>query len=171
MSARQYAAACQSAGRLDQLPAELLGKVVLYLDVPSLTDFRRVNRRAMDTVRRRLCTTVRRHHQALSQNCPRYSQYQGRCIRLQCVVQNTMHILVFHVRALWRPYVIDFGRQADWGYFCIGCRQELEETGRHFRAKYTREGILGHMARYGSVKGMPRIPGRYLYVNPNGKQD
>ena len=39
-----------SAGRLDQLPAELLVQVLLYTDLPSLTRFRRVNRRAMELV-------------------------------------------------------------------------------------------------------------------------
>ncbi|PNS19669.1 Nucleic-acid-binding protein from mobile element jockey [Sphaceloma murrayae] len=38
------------AGRLDQLPAELLTQVLLWLDLPSLTDFRRVNRRTMELV-------------------------------------------------------------------------------------------------------------------------
>lgn len=39
-----------SAGKLDQLPAELLIQALLYTDVPSLTCFRRVNRRAMQLV-------------------------------------------------------------------------------------------------------------------------
>jgi hypothetical protein len=36
--------------QLDQLPAELLIQVLLYIDIPSLTVFRRVNRRAMQLV-------------------------------------------------------------------------------------------------------------------------
>ena len=39
-----------SVGQLDQLPSELLILVLLYTDIPSLTRFRRVNRRAMDLV-------------------------------------------------------------------------------------------------------------------------
>ncbi|KAF4982500.1 hypothetical protein FZEAL_1893 [Fusarium zealandicum] len=39
-----------SAGQLDRLPAELLIQVLLYTDLPSLTRFRRVNRRAMELV-------------------------------------------------------------------------------------------------------------------------
>lgn len=39
-----------SVGQLDQLPAELLIQVLLYNDMPSLTSFRRVNRRAMELV-------------------------------------------------------------------------------------------------------------------------
>ncbi len=39
-----------SDGQLDQLPAELLIQVFLQLDIPSLTIFRRVNRRAMELV-------------------------------------------------------------------------------------------------------------------------
>lgn len=38
------------AGRLDLLPAELIAEVLLVLDLPSLTAFRRVNRRAMSLV-------------------------------------------------------------------------------------------------------------------------
>lgn len=38
------------AGRLDLLPAELIAEVLLALDLPSLTAFRRVNRRAMGLV-------------------------------------------------------------------------------------------------------------------------
>ncbi|PHH63083.1 hypothetical protein CDD81_6328 [Ophiocordyceps australis] len=37
-------------GQLDTLPAELISKVLLQLDVVSLTNLRRVNRRAMDMV-------------------------------------------------------------------------------------------------------------------------
>lgn len=39
-----------SAGTLDRLPAELVAQILLALDLPSLTTFRRVNRRAMDLV-------------------------------------------------------------------------------------------------------------------------
>lgn len=38
------------AGRLDTLPGELVAEVLLALDLPSLTVFRRVNRRAMSLV-------------------------------------------------------------------------------------------------------------------------
>ncbi|KAG6106238.1 hypothetical protein E4U13_007535, partial [Claviceps humidiphila] len=59
---------------------------------------------------------------------------------------------------------------ADWGYFCVGCLDELQETGRHFRTKYTREGISEHMARYGLLKKMFIKYDRYLHVKPNGEQ-
>ena len=62
------------------------------------------------------------------------------------------------------PYLLDGGRQADWGYFCLGCREEREEKTRHFRIKYTGEGILEHVARYGPVKEMPMIPRRFMHV-------
>ena len=62
------------------------------------------------------------------------------------------------------PYLFDAGRQADWGYFCLGCSEEKEEATRHFRIKYTREEMLGHIARYGPVKEMPRIPNRFMHV-------
>ncbi|KAI5861422.1 hypothetical protein GGS23DRAFT_576753 [Durotheca rogersii] len=61
------------------------------------------------------------------------------------------------------PYLLDAGRQVDWGCFCLGCRDETDETARHFRIKYTREGILEHIARHGPVREMPRIPGRFMH--------
>lgn len=39
-----------SAGKLGQLPAELLIQILQQIDIPSLTRFRRVNRRAMELV-------------------------------------------------------------------------------------------------------------------------
>lgn len=53
-----------SAGHLDQLPAELLLQVLLQTDIPSLTRFRSVNRRAMELV-----DSVRQYV-ALIQHCP-----------------------------------------------------------------------------------------------------
>src|SRR5260370_40403435 len=64
------------------------------------------------------------------------------------------------------PYLLDAGHQADWGYFCLGCREEEEEKMRHFRIKYTREDMLEHIVRYGSVEETPRIPGRFMHVTP-----
>lgn len=40
----------QSLGQLDLLPLEILTEILLLIDVISLTDFRRVNKRAMQTV-------------------------------------------------------------------------------------------------------------------------
>jgi hypothetical protein len=65
------------------------------------------------------------------------------------------------------PYLLDAGRQADRGYFCLGCRDEKEEKTRHFRNKYTREDMLEHVARYGPVEETPRIPGRFMHVKHN----
>lgn len=62
------------------------------------------------------------------------------------------------------PYLFDSGRYSDWGYFCLGCKEEKEEETRHFRIKYTRKEISEHIARYGPVKETPRIPGRFMYV-------
>ncbi|CZT13066.1 uncharacterized protein RAG0_16659 [Rhynchosporium agropyri] len=61
-------------------------------------------------------------------------------------------------------YLLDAGRQADWGYFCLGCKEEKQEDTRHFRIKYTKGDILEHFARHGKVKVMPRIPGRFMHV-------
>ncbi|KAG6183130.1 hypothetical protein E4U36_002856 [Claviceps purpurea] len=286
-SAERSIPACQSAGQLDQLPAELLIKVVLYLDVPSLTDFRRVNRRAMEIVDsvpqyaaiikhcpnivrailsikadafdcnvlyktlstfscstcerfgdhlylincRRVCyhcftrrleyfpLTVGRASSLIThdmiQRCKATSNRQylrvanipniqslpgdyctawvgrnrGNLVRkrLQLFdrgavirdvtscglpkIDNTTREPLRFMTIITAPYLIDFGRQTDWGYFCVGCQDEVKERGRHFRTKYTREGILKHMARYGPVKEMPNIPRRYLHVKPNGEQD
>ncbi|KAG5923921.1 hypothetical protein E4U61_002086 [Claviceps capensis] len=254
-SAERSIPACQSAGQLDQLPAELLVKVVLYLDIPSLTDFRRVNRRAMeivdsvpqytaiikhcpDIVRailsikadafdcnvlyktlstfscstcerfgdhiylidcRRVCyhcfterleyfpLTVGRasklvNHDMIQRrkatrsrqylrvaNIPNIQSLPGKyCTawagrdggnsarkRLQLFdrgavirdvasvvfqkIDNTTREPLRFMTIITAPYLIDFGRQADWGYFCVGCQEEIEETGRHFRTKYTRQ--------------------------------
>lgn len=62
------------------------------------------------------------------------------------------------------PYLSDFGRRADWGYFCLGCKEEKEEQTRHFRMKYTREDVLEHIARHGPVEETPRIPGRFMHI-------
>ncbi|KAG5942151.1 hypothetical protein E4U59_001312 [Claviceps monticola] len=259
--------ACQSAGQLDQLPAELLVIVLLYLDVPSLTNFRRVNRRAMDIVDsvpqyaalikhcpnivrailsikadafdcnvlyktlstfscstcerfgdhlylidcRRVCyhcfterleyfpltvgrasklvnhdmiqrskATSSRQYLRLAnipsiqslpgQYCTAWADKGGNWARkrlqlfdrgavildLNCCglpkTDNTTREPLRFMAIITAPYLIDFGRQADWGYFCVGCLDELRKTGRHFRTKYTREGISEHMARYGPVK-------------------
>jgi hypothetical protein len=40
----------QPVGRLDLLPLELVSEILLALDIPTLTSFRRVNRRAMELV-------------------------------------------------------------------------------------------------------------------------
>ncbi|KAG6151611.1 hypothetical protein E4U37_004695 [Claviceps purpurea] len=257
-SAERSIPACQSAGQLDQLPAELLIKVVLYLDVPSLTDFRRVNRRAMEIVDsvpqyaaiikhcpnivrailsikadafdgnvlyktlstfscstcerfgdhlylincRRVCyhcftrrleyfpLTVGRASSLIThdmiQRCKATSNRQylrrlqlfdrGAVIRdvISCglpKIDNTTREPLRFMTIITAPYLIDFGRQTDWGYFCVGCQDEVKERGRHFRTKYTREGILKHMARYGPVKEMPNIPRRYLHIKPSGEQD
>jgi len=267
-----------SAGKLDQLPAELLIQVLLYTDVPSLTRFRRVNRRAMqlvdsvpqyatiikhcpDIIRaivsieadafdcnalyatlsttrcstcerfgdhlylidcRRVCYfcftrrleyfpltigrassfftsggTQQRHaatsrQRLLAANPPSVLSLPGRYCsawaneggqlarkRLQlfdrrAVIQDLVgsdlpkldrttkepHRFMAIITA---PYLFESGRQVDWGYFCLGCKDEKEET-RHFRIKYAREEILEHVARYGPIKETPRIPGRFMHV-------
>ncbi|KAF5021563.1 hypothetical protein F66182_6392 [Fusarium sp. NRRL 66182] len=49
------------------------------------------------------------------------------------------------------PYLFDSGRQADWGCFCLGCKEEKEEKARHFRIKYTRKEVSEHIMRFGQV--------------------
>ncbi|KAF2871874.1 hypothetical protein BDV95DRAFT_492500 [Massariosphaeria phaeospora] len=268
-----------SAGKLDQLPAELLIKVLLYSDVPSLTRFRRVNRRAMQLVDsvpqyaaiikhcpniirailslqadafdcnalyatlitsrcstcerfgdhlylidcRRVChfcftqrleyfpLTVGRasafftsdgaqqRHSITSRqrlrtaNLPSVLSLPGRyCTawadgggnlapkRLQLFdrkavmedlagsgrpkLDKTTREPLRFMTIITAPYLFDYGRQANWGYFCIGCKDEKEENTRHYRIKYTREEVLEHVARYGPVKEMPDIPRRFMHV-------
>ncbi|TDL27795.1 hypothetical protein BD410DRAFT_781689 [Rickenella mellea] len=62
------------------------------------------------------------------------------------------------------PVLLNAGRQADRGYFCLGCWDETEEKTKHFRIKYTTQGILEHIASYGRVVRTPRIPGRFMHV-------
>ncbi|KAI1179970.1 hypothetical protein F4777DRAFT_355409 [Nemania sp. FL0916] len=64
------------------------------------------------------------------------------------------------------PYLLDSGRRVDWGYFCTGCKEEKEEETKHFRIKYTKAGLVEHLARYGPVEEMPRIPGRFTHATP-----
>ncbi|KAG6083484.1 hypothetical protein E4U31_006825 [Claviceps sp. LM219 group G6] len=85
-------------------------------------------------------------------------------------IDNTTREPLRFMTIITATYLIDFGRQTDWGYFCVGCLDELQETGRHSRTKYTREGISEHMARYGLLKKMFIKYDRYLHVKPNGEQ-
>lgn len=39
------------------------------------------------------------------------------------------------------------GQSADWGYYCIGCRED-KEPATHFRIKYTTDDILDHLERH-----------------------
>jgi hypothetical protein len=68
------------------------------------------------------------------------------------------------VAIITAPYPFNSGLQADWGYFCLGCKEEKEEKTRHFRIKYTRKEVSEHIARYGPVKETPGIPGRFMHV-------
>ncbi|RMD39300.1 hypothetical protein DV735_g5829, partial [Chaetothyriales sp. CBS 134920] len=253
-----------SAGRLDQLPAELLIQVLLYLDIVSLTDLRRVNRRTMELVNSvpqykaviKHCPNIIRailslHADGFDCNklyttlstsrcstCKRFGDHLyliacrrvcyfcftrrpeyfpltiGRASSLFCTSEGTQQRGAVTSRQRLRaaklpsvlslpgryctawaseggnlarkrlrlfdrqpvipklagsgppkadkttreprrfmaiitaPYLFDSGMQADWGYFCLGCKDETEEDARHFRTKYTREEMSGHVARH-----------------------
>ena len=62
------------------------------------------------------------------------------------------------------PVLLNGGQQVDRGFFCLGCRDEVEENTKHFRIKYTTEDLLGHIASYGRVERTPKIPGRFMHV-------
>ena len=66
------------------------------------------------------------------------------------------------------PYLFDAGRRADWGYFCLGCKNVKGPSTNHYRVKYTREEMLEHLAKYGPVEDMPGIPGRFVHVSRVG---
>ncbi|KAM9880931.1 hypothetical protein VDGL01_04939 [Verticillium dahliae] len=186
------------AGQLDQLPAELLIQILLQIDIPSLTHFRLVNRRAMGLVdpipqmQQREAISARQLLQSANppsvlslpgRYCTAWGSGGGNLARKrlqlfdrQSVVQSLTGSSVPKLDKTTReprrfmaiitaPHLLDAGRQADWGYFCLGCREEKEEKTNHFRIKYIREDILEHIARYGSVEEMPRIPGRFMHVS------
>ena len=62
------------------------------------------------------------------------------------------------------PVLLNAGRQVDQGSFCPGCRDETDEKTKHFRIKYTTEDMSEHIASYGRVERMPRIPGEFMHV-------
>ncbi|KAH7127370.1 hypothetical protein EDB81DRAFT_907605 [Dactylonectria macrodidyma] len=250
-----------SAGQLDQLPAELLIQILLSVDIPSLTRFRRVNRRARElvdsvppyaaiikhcpniirailslqadafdchvlyaTLSSTRCSTCERFGDHLylidcrrvcyfcftrrleyfpltigrasrlftpritpggTQKCSaitKRQQLRGNVLRkrlqlfdrraviqdiagcgLPKVEKTTREPLRF-MAIITAPHLFDSGLRADWGYFCLGCMEEKEENTRHFRIKYTREEVSEHIARFGPVKEIPRIPGRFMHV-------
>lgn len=273
-----------SAGQLDQLPAELLIQVLLQIDIPSLTHFRRVNRRAMELVDsvpqyaalikhcpniirailsiqadafdcatlfrtlsttrcstckrfgdhlylidcRRVCyfcftrrleyfpltigqassfftcdgtqqrkaNTTRRQllHAANPPSvlslpgryCTAWGSDGGNSVRKRLQLFDRQAVVPSlagsglpkldkttreprrFMALITAPYLLDAGRQADWGYFCLGCREEKGEKTRHFRIKYTRADMREHVMRYGPVEETPRIPGRFMHVPSNG---
>ncbi|KAK0634647.1 hypothetical protein B0T17DRAFT_12682 [Bombardia bombarda] len=257
-----------SAGQLDQLPAELLIQVLLYTDLPSLTRFRRVNRRAMELVDSvpqyaaiiKYCPNIIRAILSIQADafdcdvlyvtlsttrcstCERFGNYLylidcrrvcyfcftrrpeyfpltiGRALsfftpdgtqqrnaitsRQHLRAANPPSVLslpgrycaawaseggnlarkrlqLFDRRAVTQdlagsglpkldkttrepqrfmaiitaPYLFDSGLQADWGYFCLGCKEEKEEKTRHFRIKYTREEVSEHIVSSTSPRG------------------
>ena len=64
------------------------------------------------------------------------------------------------------PVLLNYGRQVDRGFFCLGCRDsdKSEEEPEHFRIKYTTEGMSGHIASYGRVERSLTIPGEFMHV-------
>ena len=63
------------------------------------------------------------------------------------------------------PHLFDSGRQADWGYFCLGCKIHQDEKSKHFRIKYTREEVPEHVARYGPVREVRWKHCRFAHIN------
>ncbi|KAK0624796.1 hypothetical protein B0T17DRAFT_252945 [Bombardia bombarda] len=268
-----------TAGQLDELPAEILIQVLQYTDIPSLTRFRRVSRRAMDLVDSvpqyraliKHCPDIIRAiislqadaydlntlyatlHTSRCDGCKRFGDhlYLVTCCRVCffCYTQRleyypltinrassyyrkpgerdvkTSHQLLlaenfpsvlslpgryctsfgyagdggfravkryqlFDRRAVFpditshgvpnpdkmtkeprrfmciitAPFLVDNGRQADWGYFCLGCEEKEEEKTQHYRIKYTREEMYEHTMKYGLVEAKPMLPRRWVHV-------
>ncbi|EFZ03050.1 F-box domain protein [Metarhizium robertsii] len=267
-----------SVGQLDQLPAELLIQVLLCTDIPSLTAFRRVNRRAMELVDsvpeyaaiikhcpdiirailaveadafdcrvlyrtlstsrcstcshfgdflylvdcRRVCyfcfterleyfpLTIGRASRLLTPDPTRPRVTRRQLLReanppsilslpgRYCASWNgdggklaRNRLQLFDRRALIQdlegsglpnddkfdreplrfmaiitaPYLFDSGRQADWGYFCLGCGEESDdEETTDVRMKYLREEVLEHMVRYGPVREVPDEWDTFMHV-------
>jgi hypothetical protein len=62
------------------------------------------------------------------------------------------------------PVLLNAGRQVDHGFFCPGCRGERDEKTKHSRIKYMTEDMPEHIASYGRVERMPRVPGKFMHV-------
>jgi hypothetical protein len=65
------------------------------------------------------------------------------------------------------PVLLNAGQQVDQGFFCLGCRDEMDETDektKHFRIKYTTEEMPEHIASFGQVVRRPRIPGSFMHI-------
>ncbi|KAI1114732.1 hypothetical protein F5Y14DRAFT_413564 [Nemania sp. NC0429] len=62
-----------------------------------------------------------------------------------------------HMAIISAPFFGSSGLSADWGFYCAGCRgnQELE---KNLRNKYTADGIVDHIRRYGAVKVVGQQP-------------
>ncbi|KAF9484897.1 hypothetical protein BDN70DRAFT_824681 [Pholiota conissans] len=60
------------------------------------------------------------------------------------------------------PVLLNSGRHIDQGFFCLGCRDELDKNTKHFRIKYTIEDMPEHIARYGRIVESS-IPGRFMH--------
>ncbi|KAG5974138.1 hypothetical protein E4U55_000082 [Claviceps digitariae] len=62
------------------------------------------------------------------------------------------------------PYLLDSGKQSDWGYLCLGCKKTSDgEVKRHLRGSYTREGMLKHIEKYGPLVEDPDAPGKFIH--------
>lgn len=48
------------------------------------------------------------------------------------------------------PFFGSPGQSVDWGFYCAGCRESTQPT-RHFRDKFTENGIVDHIRRYGAI--------------------
>ncbi|KAI9159128.1 hypothetical protein HJFPF1_07136 [Paramyrothecium foliicola] len=51
------------------------------------------------------------------------------------------------------PYLDQFKQSADWGLYCLGCRDRTNSTDAeaHFRNQFTRDGMAKHIALHGEM--------------------
>ncbi|KAI0517901.1 hypothetical protein F5B22DRAFT_600968 [Xylaria bambusicola] len=62
-----------------------------------------------------------------------------------------------HMSIISAPCFGSSGLSADWGFYCTGCR-ESKELGKNLRNKYTANGIVDHIRRYGAVTVVDQHP-------------
>jgi hypothetical protein len=60
--------------------------------------------------------------------------------------------------------LLNAGRQVDWGFFCLGCKEEYrKDKTRDFKIKYTTEHMLEHIASYGPVVANTMVPSKSMH--------
>ncbi|KAH6982355.1 hypothetical protein BKA56DRAFT_673078 [Ilyonectria sp. MPI-CAGE-AT-0026] len=66
------------------------------------------------------------------------------------------------------PYFTPSSHSADWGVYCTRC-VDNREPATHFRNKYTEDGFVDHMARYGTNHGGKQAPVSTITPSVNTK--
>ena len=87
----------------------------------------------------------------LGSGLPRWGETTGKTKRYMAIIT--------------APVLLSGGQQVDYGFFCRGCRDEVDRLNMHPKIKYMAEEIPGHIAKYGRiVERKPWAYGRFLHV-------